>query len=349
MSDTQITEALVLRIQKMLALASHKDTPEAEAAAAAGMVQRMMETYNLSVHQLESAGTQTGLGGKREKRQHDRAAMYNHQRELMACIAKNNFCRHWVAEVYVPHERKEGQQRRAKRHMLLGRDINVKSVEMVYDYLIDTMDRLLPWQGMDKRGKDALLWLAGCTERLCTRLDDQRRQAEEASKAEAQEAAVRAKHPSAANGSGGNALVLVDVYQNEEELNLDYMYGFEPGTTTRKRLEKEAQQREFAAKVKSYQDQGYSWSDAWDMAYYGKIPERTPAVVVEEKQETDAQRRKRAEKEERQEQAYSDRAYRRQRKEDERRTSMAYRMGSVAGQDIGLDAQVTNTRKERLA
>lgn len=357
MSDIQVTESLVIKVRGLLALANHHATPEHEAAAAAGMVQKLMAKYNLSVHQLEAAGAKDQLGGKREKRQHDRAAMYNYQRVLMECLAKNNFCRHWIEEVEVPHERKAGYFRKAKRHFLLGRDINVKTTEMVYDYLIETMDRLLPWQGMDKRGKDALLWLLGCAERLIERLNDQRRETEEESKQQAKEDAMRAKHPGSA--STGTALVLVDAYQNEEELNEDFIKGHEPGTTTRLRLERDAKSREIDAKIAELRAGGMGWEDAYYTAHYGKIPDwvtrsrerqaaeeaaKAAKPAKPERPETDAQRAKR----ERRERAWNDQAWRSQNKANAKRYTAAYQMGSKAGADIGLDPQVGNTKKARI-
>lgn len=360
MSDTQVTEALVLKLRKLMTLRDHASATEGEASAAAGMVQDLMAKYNLSLHQIESAGTKDD--GGRARRQHDRAAMYSFQRELMACIAKNNFCRHWIEEVQVPHEKKAGFTRKAKRHFLLGREINVKSVEMVYDYLVETMDRVLPYQGMEKRGKDALLWLAGCSDRLIVRLDAQREQAEEASKVQAAEEDVRSRHPGAASSS--NALVLVDVYQNEEELNEDYMKGLEPGTTTRRRLEAEAKARARHAKIDELVATGVSWEDAYYIASYGHIPDWVLKSRVEDelrankraadasnqksKPETDAQRRKREERAQRAESADNDRYYRSQRKYAERNCSDAYQQGARAGADIGLDRQVAEELKKRI-
>jgi hypothetical protein len=75
------------------------------------------------------------------------------------------------------------------------------------------------------------------------------------------------------------------------------------------------------------------------------------AIVLQkarEKPETDAQRCKRAEREERKQARYREQWWRQARKERLRRNDLDYRAGRARGGDIGLDQQVKQQRKEIL-
>ena len=188
---TKTENPIVDKIRKLMALS--KSSNEHEAALAAQRCQELLAEHNLSMAEIGAAGeSKTQVSGKREKTPHDKSAMYKYQTELMEALAKNNFCMYWISEQWkadpkgsklryfhttdFTDQNKYEKGRIAKVHILLGREDNVMVTRMMYDYLVETMDRLLPWQGMEKRGKEALLWLAGCTETLVGRLDEQRRQ-----------------------------------------------------------------------------------------------------------------------------------------------------------------------------
>lgn len=367
MSDN--IENIARRIQKLLALAGN-NTNENEATAAAEKAMALAAEHGLELAQLEvKAETNVTPGGKREKRSHDRAAMYKYQQTLMRAVAETHFCVYMINEVTAMSC---GKMRKVKRHVLLGRDVNVQLVTMLYDYLADTMDRLLPWQGMEKRGKQALLWLEGCADRLAFRLNAKRREMERDSKRRAQEAAARAKHPGSAPSE--NALVLSDVYSSEDDYNIDFQYGYEPGTTARRRAqweaeyavrraENEALRAERQARTKALRsefisrNQGKFVEDLLNITAdlvstnYG-----TEAECIEQgtkewrKKQREAARAARPEtKAERlkREKRQSDEQYRYNRRYA-KYSQPEYNMGASAGDQIGLDTQVDHSHKDRI-
>lgn len=379
MSDTTtlgaIDENVIRRIQKLLALAG-KNPNEHEAAAAAEKAMALAAAHGMELAQLEAKTESTGpMGGKREKKVHDRAAMYKYQRTLMNAVAGVHFCKHFVNEV---ETLSCGKMRKAKRHVLLGRELNVQMALMTYDYLVETMDRILPYQGMDKRGRQALLWLEGCADRLAARLILKRRMLEEESRAAAREAEVRAKHPGAAQT--GNSLVLADAYSSEEDYNNDFEQGWEPGTTARMKREQKARNaaamaeweagrpaREAAARQRREDAKAkaeamnvdpailtrliYLFTQGWytdaeclekAQAEHKKAQAQSRAIG---KPETEAQRAKR----ERAERVYEDRRWREEQRHNRKYGSAEYQAGSRTGEKIGLDTQVTSQERAKLA
>lgn len=331
---------IISKIRKLMALSKSPNQHEAELAAQ--RCQDLLAEHNMSMAEIESIPNYTRTD-KREKTAHKAAAMYQYQRDLMKAIAKNNFCFHWIEERFKPDPKgkpqwvdgREQRGRYAKAHMLLGREENVVGTQMMYDYLTETMDRLLPYQGMDKRGKDALLWLAGCTESLVDRLDEQRRQKEAETRRKSEEMAK----------SGETGLVrLSDVYQTEDDLNTDARYGYEPGTTARQRAESMARQHVCEMKEEELVLQGTDANDAWYVARGFNIPNKEAVVVVESKKETDAQRRKREEREARERAKRREKWDRQYHQEAARRNDPAYRGGKSTGQEISLNKQVKDRK-----
>lgn len=355
MSDTPDLDRLVARIRKLLALANDARGNENEAANAAALAARLVAEHGLDLAVLEAQNTDAPQGGQRERTQHARAAMYLYQRTLMEGIARNNMCRYWVEET-TAHS--FGKLRKVKRHTLLGRTINVQATLMVYDYLVSTMDRLLPWQGTALRGKEALAWLSGCAERLVERLNDQRRRMEAEQKAARREAETRARHPGAPPPTPGTALVLSDVFSSEDDYNTDFLNGWEPGTTARERKEREArvavERAERDARATAAKEAGEP-DDVVNLIRQGydlEIARRVAARRREEEQnakpETEAQARRRAEREARDNARWQERNRRYWQREDERRDNPAYKMGRRTGDQIGLDPQVTAEQRHRL-
>lgn len=332
MSNPVNMEALSRRIRGLLNLANHPDTPEHEAAAAGARVQAMVEEYNLDLDNISTSHTD-----ERGKEMHTSAAMYMYQRDLMKAVAEMNFCMWWVDEVYAESN---GKTRKVKRHVLLGRKVNVVASKLLYDYLIGTMDRLLPYTGMDKRGKSALLWLEGCSDRLQARFMKARVQRELEAKRKAEEDKARAQHPSYAGN--GTALTLVELVKNEYELNHDVMMDLPLGTTTALRLANQARaaERERVTKDKeiALMEEGISVEHAWYLARGYDIP--TPRV---EKPETEAQKRKREAREEKWRRSY------RPDKRAQRKYSEEYQSGYEEGSNIGLNDQIKSEEKVKLS
>jgi len=351
-SDRQIPDNVINRVRKLLAVANDGRGNENEAANAAAMAQSIIAEYGLEMAQLADTPS-SDPSASRSKTSHNRAAMYSYQRSLMEAVAKVYFCRHFIIE---EHAESFGKMRKVKRHALLGRNINIQVATMVYDYLIDTMDRLLPYQGMEKRGKNALLWLDGCSSRLISRLDQKRRQMEEDSDRKRREDETRARHPGAA--SAGNAMVLAELYSNEDDLNTDFIHGLKPGTTT---AERKASQARWAAQKAQLDDkraaliaEGIDEDLARYIASYGGVlgrkyyadylAEKEKSERQVSKPETEAQRRKREERQERENNHYRQQSQRRNAKLYE----PAYQAGLNTGAHIGLDDQLTEEQRRKI-
>ena len=314
MSDTP-TETLIRRIQKLLALAESPNENEAQAAAA--KAQTLLAAHGLEMAEVNAHKAKSGTLAPEsfEPRTRDdlrSSAMYSYQQQLMRSIASNNFCYYMLTERTKEDPRARNGVRVVKTHTLIGSHLNVTVATMLYEYLIQTMDRLLPWQGMEKRGKEALLWLAGCSDRLQERLQDIRLQQEQ----EQAEAAEKAK------GDGRSLVTLREVRSTEADLNRDFLYGQKPGTTAANRAkwaaQRAAQEAEFAQSVAT----------------------QTSRPIETIKPETAAQKRKREERQARQEKRWQEQSDRRFWKQYDRKRSAAYQAGSEAGNDIGLDKQI---------
>ncbi len=201
------------------------------------------------------------------------------------------------------------ERRYVRLHEIIGRVENVQATTLMYDYLLGVMRNLNPYKGED-RG-NAQLWLQGCTETLCLRLTEQRtgRQAKDDDKAQAP-----------------GLVRLADLYGNEEDLNNDFRMGHEPGTTAKKRLEREAKERAIEAKEQDLINKGTDSDDAWYLARGRLVPPPEPAQV---------QRRSRS--------SYSwggNRGWSKEYREQTRRESTAFRAGKAKGRDIGLGGSI---------
>ncbi len=358
-------ESLIRRIQKLRDLSNRNDN-EAEAALAAQRMTELLLEHGLSMAEIDAKTTKDGgkvTDAKRVKESHHGSAMYEYQRSLMRAIAETNFCVYWVEERWRPdpkggkvrwlHDRFANKSemivdgeiqpagqvmgRIVKSHILLGREDYVVSSGLMYEYLTETMDRLLPWQGMQKRGKDALLWLAGCTERLTERLNDKRWQMEREQE--------RKRKEQEARGEIG-LILLSDLYNSEEDLNEDFREGLEPGTTGRRKMEQKERYRRYKEDQDRLIADGMDSETAWYVARGLTVPEMTVAPKV---QESEAEKIKR-EKREARERGRSEARWQKEAwKNRQKRNSEAYQLGNKKGLEIGLDTQIRDRKTERLA
>lgn len=307
MSDQAVPAGVVARIRKLLALANNNSN-EHEASAAVAKAQAIMAEFNITTSETGETSETT-----REKAETDLSVSKPWHEDLMAAIAKNNFCAHWVESGISRRFDGTGSLKMRRRHMLIGRQANVLVATSVYTYLVQTMVRLCPYE--DARGRSNASWFAGCGDRLIARLADQRRESEAASRARRQEP-----------GRGdGTSLVLSDVYSSEEDLNNDMRYGYPPGTTGARRAASDARMEAWRAQ----------WKEEAKIRPQDIVREPAPEV----KPETDKEREKREARERRWGEAY----YRRQQKEAGKVDQHAYARGSAAGRDIGLDTQISST------
>ena len=116
---------------------------------------------------------------------------------------------------------------------MLGRHHNVVGAQVLADYLQQTIERIAQdtarERGVNVFSQPMIAFREGMADRLCDRLAQLRYERLEAE---------RRKNEQAQAPSGGMALsVLV---QDEADLNNDFIMGYEPGTTARRRQESDA-------------------------------------------------------------------------------------------------------------
>lgn len=317
---------IIERLKKLIAMADRGT--EHEAALASERMQALLQEFNLTRADVESRGEdveETAATAKRERMEHDRSAIYVYQRQLMTNIAENNFCMHFIRTRRVKTGKinrwGDYETQRRTSHLLIGRSENVQATILMYDYLIDTMHRLLP-SNIDKRSSEAKLWLLGCSETLCERLHKQRTGKEKEQESDGTPGLVR----------------LADLYGDEHDLNQDFRKGVDPGTTARERRERQSEMAEIERKQKELTIGGMDADDAWYVARGEEVPtSREPAQI---EKETPSQRRRREEAEAKREDREHDRWRRERWKESAKRASPSFRAGKAKGHDIGLGGSI---------
>lgn len=330
-SQEKVSDSIIRKIQLLLHLGAHKTghdgaSNENEAAVAMAKAQELMVKYNLDMAVIGSANVEGGTVAqeeeKRERMKTSRSAMYKWQEELCATICEANFCWHWVSwvmeDMYISGGTnvKLKKPRRVKRHVILGRKANQIVAQMMYEYLVDTIENIIPFTGRDRLSSSANSWRIGCAERLVERIRHKMWE-------------MKTKDTAASEaGSGCTALVVRDFTVSEYTKNYDAKWG--EGAWARK-LKRESE---------------------YDEEMHQEEEERKALLA----RETDEEREKREEEEFRQEQRYRKAEERRQKAEDRREANenlrrdwTAYGAGRKKGNDIGLDSQLkSSTTKGQL-
>jgi hypothetical protein len=163
---------------------------------------------------------------------------------------------------------------------------------------------------------ERLLWLSGCVEEICNRLLERRT---------GEEQKDRANVP--------GLVRLADLYGTEEELNKDFLRGYEPGTTARRRREQEArdaeyerQEEEASKREEELIAKGTDSHDAYYLARNLAVPTRQPGHVQRGSYRRSSSRSY----------GYSQAEMR----EYERRNSAAFKAGRAKGRELGLGGNV---------
>lgn len=321
---------ILTKISKLLALRDNAGATEAEATLAAEHVQRLLQDNGLTMAEVEAAGGSTDAGGQREKRTTNRRAMYEYQRTLMAALAENNFCLHMIVRIVNAKPLYSGGRGKTSRsHVLVGRYVNVQGTEQMYDYLDSTMRRLATESGIDYRqNREFNYFLDGATTRVVERLAQQRREREREDRTT----------PATRGNGTGRELVLTDVYGSEADLNNDLVNGFAPGTTAVRKQTHQAASAARRVREKELVDGGMDPVVAFYVAYgYGEDEAKTYADSWAKRQSRRGGGRGRS-----QNWTQSDE------KRSQKINSPAYQAGRAAGDNIGLDTQVGNTKRKLL-
>lgn len=347
---TDQLDTVIARIRKLMALTAARGASEAEAALAAEHVQRLLAEHNLSMSAVEASGAQGGEGSKRTRENVARRQVYKWQRELMASVAELNFCKaftRWQPRGWGKPDIFDGYD-------LIGREVNVASTRVMFEYLLQTIERLARDDVLDPSQyftRYAHSFKEGCSDRLVERLREKREDIVAEQERKVKEAAARARHPGAAP-SNLPTVILRDVIQNEADLNQDFEQGLKPGTTAQERANREAEYQANLDKAKKRIDDAIARGLSEDAAYYvglgyddaRAVELAAPRAEKPAKPETDAQRRKRQQRE-----ANERDRYRRQHDRAASRLDNAgYRKGKQAGENVSLDRQLNSNERGKL-
>jgi hypothetical protein len=339
-ADEIISDNVVRKIQLLLQLAERAKGNETEAAAAMGKAQELLAKYNLDLTTVQdkvvAGGTNTpdDAMAKRDYAKVSRSAMYQWQRKLVKAIAEANYCKHWVEEVYEekyipPSKRKYGtedeakQEIKVKRHKLLGRTANTMTVLLMVDYIMDTIERLLPYPQAERLSRSANSWREGCSDRLIERIQE---------KAEAMKTADYASQGEAAYST---AIAVRNMATAEEIGNYDFLNGH--GAWARKL----ARQAESAA----YWERAALAREEREQKELAELEAKLALETPEQKARREKKEVKDAERRQASNERYWDRQDRKADREAARRDHSAYNHGSRTAEKIGLDAQLKTGKK----
>lgn len=308
--------AVIEKVKKLLALANNNDN-EHQAAAATAKAMELLAAYNLDMA-VATSTTKQGPAARSDNKR--KGGLYQWQRDLWQAVAGLNFCMYWSYKGLTKGSTYE--------HRVLGSKANVVGTEVMADYLQQTIERLAQeWaksQGLNVFCKAAIAYREGMADRLVDRLNAIRWERRREEERKAREAAK-------ANPEQTPGLVLMDVIESEEDANNDYLWGYEPGTSARRRAEYRARQ----AKAQAEADAKLAEQRAWDEAH----PEEAAARKAAEEKA----RREQYEKWDKEYEARQRRQQARPRKltpAEERRRMAEFSEGREKANEIRLDKQV---------
>lgn len=203
-------EKIIARIQKLLTRTkTDRGSTEAEADTAMKMAQELMSKYNLDMAVIEASQAGANAPAERVKEEVKGRAMYKWQRQLAKYVSESNFCYHliktdenWVETYYkldkefksedlpkqitnseywdMPYSthhkytRIDGRYNKTYQHVFVGRKANVITAQLMYQYLTQTIEDLVPVENKDRLSRSAMSWKEGCADRLCERLAKRR-------------------------------------------------------------------------------------------------------------------------------------------------------------------------------
>jgi hypothetical protein len=246
--------------------------------------------------------------------------LYRWQRGLWEALAKVNHCLYWSVK---------GLSKGSKyQHRLLGREVNIISVEVMAAYLEQTIERL----ARERFGNVPSLYFAkpgiayreGMAERIVERLWEQRYEQEREAR-RARHEAERARQ-SGAPASTALVVTILDVEEAEDCANEDFRLGLEPGTTLARRR---------AAPTDS----------DWATEYWRRERERREKLRIEDPKAYEREQRAREAQARRDEKASERRREKREREERERPAT--FYEGRRVGDTVPLSQQMNRGADQR--
>jgi hypothetical protein len=238
MSNQEKIDSILDKVEKLLRLAA-VNSNEAEAASATAKAQDLLAAHNLSM----DAVTEKSSSGSRLKEEFE-GGRFEWQKELWSAVASMNFCVHVNRQVFVESAlgtqveiRRNDEDMRVtvrgmwqSRHQVVGRKLNVKATFAMATYLESVCDRLVKdrVKATNERanGRWANSYRQGIVDRIIGKLYDRRAELLDEDRRKQFEARTRAAEAMANSGiSLSNALTLSSFTEQEEDANIDFMFG----------------------------------------------------------------------------------------------------------------------------
>lgn len=325
-----MNHAIIRKIQKLLEVArSQQDRPgyENEAALAMQKVQTLLAEQNLDLATVLQTSVEGGVQQTVEEVR-DQVAMQRYgarfvwQRELWKAVSEAHFCDYWT-ESTTMREPPSWDKIYRKRHIILGRQSNVIVAQMMGAYLCDSIERLLPFQGVERNSREAVSWRKGAADRIIDRLRVNIEKMKSKSRKDAP--------------AGSTALVLADVFQRERIANYDARRG-EGAWARRQARQVEWDQQRAQAEQERAEERRLA-NEEWQRRLEAETPKEREARLRRQEKENEKLRAKH----------YRDmRTYDRQQwREDSKTDWHSYNQGREAGKGISLSKQAGEARAPR--
>lgn len=308
-------QPIIERIQKLLALAGNNSN-EHEAAAAAEKAAALMAEHNISVLSINRS-TNTHAERKDKVR---KGGLYAWQRDIWKAVADLNFCVYFSI--------KGTTKGSSYEQRLVGSEVNVISAEVLGDYLQQTIDRMgHAWAKSNgyKSGfvRQAIAYREGLALGLVVRIRK--------IISDRETAAQYQRHANKTNGDS-TALTIIDVMGTEQDLNKDYLAGYEPGTHARLR-------REYEERARAREEANRKWRE--------ENPEQAAALDRQQEEDIRAWQEEYARKLKRRKNESKPRA--RALTDREKRASLsAHTIGYYDSEKVSLNKQVDEEQKTAI-
>lgn len=234
--------AIVARARKLLNMSKDGGASENEREMASARFQKLMMEHNISMATVE-ASSNTSTVSRRKKDKSTGYAAYEWQQGLMRYVAEVNFC-------VVTTDYSWKRRRYASGYTLVGREENVVSANILFDYLRTSVERLarahVGGNHLLLMSVAAMSFKQGCASRLRDRLMQRHKAAIAEQRAKAEEA----------RGSSSHALVpfMEDFAEAERCFNEDFRLGLEPGTTAKRQKTYNLKSKAFDVAVDAIRD-----------------------------------------------------------------------------------------------
>lgn len=313
--------AAIDKVTKLLALAKDKSATQGEVENA---MSRLWRSWRRAARtrptRMRSVMTRRRAAG---------GGLYKWQRTVWQGVSKLNMCVYFSIRGLAKGEKYENR--------LVGRPENVIMATVMGEYLQQTIERMAAeWakeRGYNSRFvREAVIYREGMAAQIDNRLWYLRHEREEAAR-KAKEEAKNQPTPET-----GTALTLVDVLGSEQDLNEDYLNGWEPGTTAQHRRDREASMNKWRAEQAILQATPLARMDR-DPVYRA---EHEALAIAERK--ADEARQKKYNRSSRSNRSYSAR----ETAESRRRQHSAFSEGYEAAESISLNRQVDKAKQERI-